>query len=174
MRATIHTWTGGLGLVTGFCLIAAWLAIVGRPADAPAPSAEIRLGTAAPGDLAVSPLRKPVLETADLRPGDGGTSGTVNVRNRTQSPLDVAVRATAIQKELDGSAWIELTHGDRPLMRTALDQAHGWSSRTLHLGPGQDRNLAAQVWLPKDAPDGWQAARGDLTLELRSEAVPAR
>jgi hypothetical protein len=174
MRATIDTWIGGLGLLTGFCLIAAWLAIAGRPADAPAPSAEIRLGTAATGELAISPLREPVLKTSDLRPGDGGASGIVNLRNETPRPLDVAVRATAVQKELDGSAWIELSYGDRPLMRSVLRSAHDWSPRTIHLDPGQDRNLAAQVWLPEDARDGWQAARGDLTLEFRPKAVRNR
>jgi hypothetical protein len=174
MRATIDTWVGGLGLLTGFCLIAAWLAIAGRPADVPAPSAEIRLGTAATGELAIAPLRTPVLATDDLRPGDGGASGTLNIRNETPSPVDIAVRATAVQKELDGSAWIELAHGDQPVMRAPLRDARQWSPRTVRLRSGQDRNLAARVWLPRDAADGWQAAHGDLTLEFRAQVVRPR
>jgi len=171
MRATIDTWTGGIGLLAGFCLIVAWLAIAGKPADAPPPSAEIRLGTAATGELAVSPLRRPVLHSTDLRPGAGEASGTVSLRNETSRRLEVAVRATSIQKELDGAAWIELVRDRQSLMRSTLGRAHRWSSRTLALAPGQLDRLAVRVWLPDGASDGWQAGRGDVTLEFRPEVV---
>jgi hypothetical protein len=171
MSATIDTWTGGIGLLTGFCVIAAWLAIAGKPADAPAPSAEIRLGTAATGELAVSPLGRPVLHSTDLRPGEGEASGTVSLRNETPRRLDVAVRATSTQDELDGSAWIELVRANRSFLRSPLGRAHRWSSETLALAPGELRRLAVRVWLPGDATDGWQAGRGDVTLEFRPKVV---
>jgi hypothetical protein len=171
MRATIDTWTGGLGLIAGFCAIAAWLAIAGRPADAPSPPASIRLGTLATGELAISPIGKPVLESDALRPGGRGETGAVEIRNETPRTLDVAVRTSAIQKELDGSGWIAVTDDGRPVVRTPLARAQAWSKRPVRLAPGEERELSARVWIPAGARDGWQAARGDLTLEFRGEAV---
>lgn len=171
MSATIDTWTGRLGLLTGFCLVAAWIALAGRPADAPAPSASIRLGTLATGELAISPIGKPVLEGTALRPGGPGETGAVSIRNETPKALDVSLRTSAIQKELNGSAWIQVTDGGDTILRTRLRDAHAWSRSTLHLNPGEGSRLNARIWIPAGAPEGWQAARGDLTLEFRGKAV---
>jgi hypothetical protein len=171
MSATIDTWTGGLGLLAGFCVVAAWLAIAGRPADAPSPSASIRLGTLATGELAIAPIGKPVLDGSALRPGDRGETGTVSIRNETPRALDVSLRTTAIQKELDRAGWIEVTDGGRAIVRTPLEDADAWSTSTVRLSPREGRRLRARIWIPSDAPDGWQAARGDLTLEFRGKAV---
>lgn len=174
MSATIETWTGGLGLIAGFCAIAAWLVIAGRPADAPSPSASIRLGTLATGELGISPIRKPVLSGSELRPGARGEAGAVTIRNETPRSLDVALRTTAIEKELDGSAWIEVTDGARTITRTLLARAGVWTSEPIRLRPDEARRLRARVWIPEDAADGWQAARGDVTLEFRGRAVEHR
>lgn len=171
MSATIDTWTGRLGLLVGFCVVAAWIAFAGQPADAPAPSASIRLGTLATGELAISPIGKPVLEGTALRPGGRGETGSVAIRNETPKPLDVSVRTSAIQKELNGSAWIQVTDGNDTILRTRLRNAHAWSRSTLRLNPGQGTRLNARIWIPSGAPDGWQAARGDLALEFRGQVV---
>jgi hypothetical protein len=170
MSATIDTWAGGLGLLAGFCAIAMWVALAGRPAEAPAPSASIRVAAAASGALAVTPLGQPVLHGAALRPGTPGESGMVSIRNQTPRPLDVSLRLTAIQGELDHSAWIEVSDGPATVLRTLLSRAHAWSSRTIGLAPGARRRLRARVWIPRGAADGWQAARGDLSLEFRGSA----
>ena len=173
MSATIDTWVGRFGLLLGFSVIAAWLAIGGRPAEAPAPSANIRLGTLATGELAVSPLRTPVLESRRLRPGTG-VDGAVSIRNETPKTLEVAVRTTAIQDELGGSGWIEIRDGAMRLVHARLDRARAWSSETVRLAPSEGRRLRARVWIPADAEDGWQAARGDLMLEFRGRPVDSR
>jgi hypothetical protein len=170
MSATIDTWTGGLGLLAGICAVAAWLAIAGTPADAPPPSASIRLGAVATGELAVSPLGKPVLAGPGLKPGNGGEEGTVTVRNQTPRTLDVSVRTTAIEKELDGSAWLDVSRRGRALVHAPLGETRAWSPTSIRLAPGTTRKLSARVWLPEDA-DGWQAARGDAMLQFRAEVV---
>lgn len=171
MSATIDTWTGRLGLLVGFCVVAAWVAIAGQPADAPAPSASIRLGTLATGELAISPIGKPVLEGSALRPGGRGEAGTVAIRNETPKALEVALRTSAIQKELNGSAWIQVKDGGDTIMRTRLANSQAWSKTFIRLDSGEATRLNARVWIPKGAPEGWQAARGDLTLEFRGRAV---
>ena len=171
MSATIDTWTGRLGLLVGFCVVAAWIAFAGRPADAPAPSASIRLGTLATGELAISPIGKPVLEGAALRPGGRGESGSVNIRNETPKALDVSLRTSAIQKELNGSAWIQVSGGGETLVRAPLEDAHAWSKNSVRLSPAEGRSLTARIWIPAGASEGWQAARGDLTLEFRGRVV---
>jgi len=174
MSATIDTWTGGLGLLAGFCAIAAWLLIAGTPANAPSPSASIRLGTLATGELGITPLGKPVLASTDLRAGRDGAAGSVRVRNQTPVPLAVAVRTSAIRDELDRSAWIQVADGGRSVLRTTLGDARSWSPTTLRLAPGEGRRLDARVWIPENAPDGWQAARGETTLEFRGKPVKTR
>ena len=172
MSATIDTWTGGLGLLAGFCAVAAWLLLAGRPADIPAPSASMRLGTLATGELGVAPLSRPVLATTDLRPGRPGESGTVRIRNQTATRLAVSVRTSAVQRELDGTAWIELAERGDTLLRTRLGRTRSWTPTELSLAPGETRKLRARAWIPADAPDGWQAARAELTLELRGRVKP--
>jgi hypothetical protein len=174
MSATIDTWTGRLGLLLGFCTVAAWLAIAGKPAAAPAPSASIRLGTLATGELDISPLRRPVIDSSGLRPGADAEAGTVRIRNQTPGDLDVALRTTASQKELDRLARIEVAAGRRTIVRGPLRSTRSWSHTTIHLAPGETRRLHARVWIPSAAPDGWQAARGDVTLELRDAGAAGR
>ena len=171
MSATIDTWTGRLGLLAGFCIVAAWIALAGRPADAPAPSASIRLGTLATGELAISPIGRPVLEGSALRPGGRGESGTVKIRNETPTALNVSLRTSAIQKELNRSAWIQVTDGSETIIKTRLADARRWSNGSVLLKPGEGRRLDARIWIPADAPEGWQAGRGDLTLEFRGRAA---
>lgn len=171
MSATIDTWTGRLGLLAGFCIVAAWVALAGRPADAPAPSASIRLGTLATGELAISPIGKPVLEGSTLRPGGRGETGTVSIRNETPTALDVSLRTSAIQRELNRSAWIHVTDGGETVVRTRLADASRWSNSSILLKPGEGRRLEARIWIPSDAPEGWQAGQGDLTLEFRGRAA---
>jgi len=170
MSATIDTWAGGLGLLTGFCVIAAWLAIAGRPADAPMPAAELSLGAAANGELAVEPLGRPVIPETDLRAGDRPTTGVVSVRNQTPRRLDVRVRAAGAGSELDRAAWIRVDGADATLLRTRLGDARRWSRGTIRLAPGESAALEAELWIPGEA-EGWQAARGDATLEFRAEVV---
>ena len=171
MSATIDTWTGGLGLLAGFCAVAAWLLLAGLPAETPAPSASIHLGTLATGELGVTPLGKPVLASTDLRPGRGPESGTVGVRNQTPVPLAVSVRTSAVRDELDRSAWIQIADGERTLLRTRLGRTRSWSPTALRLAPDEARRLEARVWIPDGASDGWQAAKGEVTLELRGRPV---
>lgn len=173
MSATIDTWTGGLGLLAGFCAVAAWLLMAGRPADAPSPSASIRLGTLATGELGVAPIGKPVLASTDLRPGAPGASGSVSLRNQTPVPLRVAVRTSAVKDELDRAAWIEVAGGGDTVLRTRLGRARVWSRTTVRLAPGERRTLDARVWIPSTAADGWQAARGEVTLQFRGKPVKA-
>jgi len=174
MRATIDTWTGRLGLLAGFCAVAAWLLLAGPPADAPSPSASIRLSTLAAGELSVAPLGKPVLITSDLRPGTRGESGTVSIRNQTPSTLDVSLRTSQIERELDRSAWIEVADRGHTVLRSPLARARSWSAVPVRLAPTETHRLRARVWIPDGAADGWQAAHGDLTLEFRSSVVTAR
>lgn len=174
MSATIDTWAGGVGLAAGFCAVLAWLAFAGRPADAPAPSASVRLGAAARGELGVAPLGKPVLKSSTLRPGDGGAAGDLTIRNETPRRLAVSVRTTAVQKELDSTAWVAVESGNRTLLRRPLARAHGWSRKTVTMPSLATRRLRAQVWIPSGTRDGWQAAREDLTLEFRAQAVNGR
>lgn len=174
MSATIDTWTGRLGLAAGVCVVAAWLLIAGTPAAAPEPSASIRLGTLGSGELDVSPTGSPVLTASDLRPGHGAEEGTVRVRNQTPRPLDVGVRTSAVQRDLDASTRIEVTDGRRALLRGPLGQSRRWSQRTVRLLPDETRTLTARVWIPRGARDGWQAAHGDVTLQLRGVVVRPR
>ncbi|HEU0024480.1 MAG TPA: hypothetical protein VFQ12_07610 [Thermoleophilaceae bacterium] len=174
MRATIDIWTGGLGLLAGFCAVAAWLAIAGQPADAPPPSASIRLGALATGELAISPLEKPVLAAADLRPGQAGEEGTVTIRNQTPRALEVSLRTSAVTRELDRSAWIDVAERGRSIVREPLGGTRSWSPAAVRLAPGEKRTLSARVWIPERAEDGWQAARGDAMLEFRGKVVPGR
>jgi hypothetical protein len=168
MSATIDTWTGRLGLLAGALVVAAWLATAGRPAAAPEPAASIRLGALVNGELELSPLGKPVLSGSGLRAGGRGESGTLRVRNQTPRSLSFALRTTAAQRELDRAAWIEVTHGRATLLRTTLAGSHAWSARTLRLASGESRALEVRVWIPADAPDGWQAARGETSVVLSS------
>lgn len=171
MSATFDTWAGRLGLASGACAVAVWLAVAGMPATPPAPSASVRLGTLATGELDVSPLAKPVLAATSLRPGDGAASGAVRVRNQTARKVRVSLRTTAAGEELARSAWIEVRHGKRRLMRTSLAGSRTWSQATVGLDPGQARVLNARVWIPRQALDGWQAGRANPTLEFRTRAA---
>lgn len=168
MSATIDTWTSRLGLLAGALVVAAWLATFGRPAAAPEPAASIRLGALVNGELELSPLGKPVLDSHGLRPGGRGESGTLRVRNQTPRALSFALRTTAAQRELDRAAWLEVTDGRATLLRTTLARSHAWSANRLQLASGESRALDVRVWIPEDAPDGWQAARGDATVVFSS------
>lgn len=165
MSATIDTWTARLGLLFGALVVATWLAVSGRPADAPEPAASIRLGAIASGELDISPLEKPVLAADDLRAGGRGKSGTLRVRNITPRSAAFAIRTTGEKRELDSAAWIEITDGDRILLDASLAGSHAWTGKDLELASGETRELEVRVWIREDA-DGWQAGRGDLTLEL--------
>lgn len=168
MSATIDTWTGRLGLLAGVLAVAAWFAITGRPADAPEPPAHLRLGVLASGELDISPLGKPMLATEELRAGGPAESGTLRVRNQTPRKLAFAVRTTALGRELDRVARIELRDGDTTLLDTTLARSRAWTDRDLELASGETRELEARVWIPKGAPDEWQAGRGDVTIEFSS------
>lgn len=171
MSATIDTWTGRLGFLAGICAIAAWLAIAGRPGTAAEPAASIRLGVLVNGELALTPLAKPVLRSDELRPGDRGERGTLRVRNQTPRTLSFAVRTTSASRELDRTVRIEIVDAGRAIVRTSLAASHVWSGKKLTLASGESRTLGVRVWIPEHAPDGWQAARGDATLIFSSTAV---
>src|SRR5688500_5351607 len=117
MSATIDTWTGRIGFLSGICAVAAWLLVAGSPAQAPEPTASIRVGTLASGELDVSPLGKPVLAGSGLRPGGRAETGHARIRNQTPSRLTVALRTVAVHEELDGSAWIEVADHGQPIVR---------------------------------------------------------
>ena len=186
MSATINTWTSRLGFIAGACAVAAWLAVVGTPGTAAAPAAGIRVSTPVNGelDLTLRPhaadrtlvpldelaatLAKAVLDGDGLRAGGRGERGTLRVRNQTPRALSFAIRTTSRSPELDRSVWIEILDGDRPLVRTTLERSHAWSSEELTLASDEARTLDVRVWIPAGAPAGWQAARGDVSLEFSS------
>ena len=174
MSATIDTWTGRFGLLAGILVVAAWLAVAGRPGDAAEPAASIRLGALVNGELEISPLTKPVLESSKLRAGGRAATGTLRLRNVTPVRRDFALRTSASQRELDRSAQIEVADGDTTLLRTTLGRSRAWTGTGLRLAKGETRKLTVRVWIPKNAPDGWQAGRGDVTLEFRSAPEQTR
>ena len=168
MSATIDTWASRLGLLFGALVVAAWLAVAGSPGNAAAPTASIRLGALVNGELELSPLRRPILAGVGLRPGDRGETGTLRVRNVTPRRLSFALRTTVSQHELDSAAWIEVVDDGDTLLRAPLARTGDWSPKNLQLASGEKRELDVRIWLPQDAPEGWQAARGDAMLELAS------
>jgi hypothetical protein len=174
MSATIDTWTGRLGLLTGIFAVAAWLVLTGKPAAAPAPAASVRVAALVNGELGMEPLGEPILRDSSLRPGRRGASGTLRVRNQTPLAADFAVRTKSTDGDLDGAGWIEIADGGKRLLRTTLATSHAWSAQTLRLASGESRKLRVRVWIPDRAPDGWQAARGDVSLEFSSNAGARR
>jgi hypothetical protein len=135
MSATIDTWTGRLGLLAGLLIVAAWLAVSGRPGDAPEPTASIRLGALVSGELEVSPLEKPVLADENLRAGGSEASGTLRVRNQTPRALAFAVRTSATERDLD-AAWLEVSDSGRTLLKTTLARSRAWTDKDLALASG--------------------------------------
>jgi len=174
MSATIDTWTGRVGLLAGALLVVSWLAFTGRPGAAPDPTASIRLGALASGELEISPLGKPILATGALRANGHPQRGTLRVRNQTPRRLDFALRTTATERDLDEAAWIEVSDGSATLVHAPLRQVRRWSARNLSLASGEGRRLDVRVWIPKDAPDTWQAGRSNLTLEFSSNPEDGR
>ena len=168
MSATIDTWTGRIGFLAGILLVATWLAFAGRPGMAPEPSASVRVGTLVSGELSISPATKAVLNGHGLRPGGEPKTGSLRVRNQTPVALGFALRAQAPEHDLDRSLWIEVSDGEDTLVRTTLGEARAWSPKVLRLRSGQARKLDVRVWVPADAPDGWQAGRAGVILEFSS------
>jgi hypothetical protein len=168
MSATIDTWAGRLGLLFGALVVAGWIALAGSPGTSAAPTASIRLGALVNGELELSPVERPILAGVGLRPGGRGETGTLRVRNVTPRALSFALRTTVTQHELDSAAWIEVVDDGAALLRAPLGDTKEWSPKNLHLASGEKRELDVRIWLPEDAPEGWQAARGDAMLELAS------
>jgi hypothetical protein len=115
-----------------------------------------------------------VLSASELRPGGDGASGTVRVQNQTSHRLDVAVRTSTLQKDLDRIAWIGVADGARGVLEARLGASRSWSRSTVSLDPGEARRLDARVWIPRNAAGGWQAARAEVTLEFRGTRAGAR
>lgn len=169
MSATIDTWTGRLGLLSGFALVAAWIAVAGSPASVPEPPASMSLGASPSAELEISGIgRKPIVAASNMRADGRVRTGTISVRNLTPASLAFAMRTSYPQRELDRSAWISLADGDETLFRSTLGKSQAWSAKNLHVDSGAERELTVKVWIPKDAPDGWQAARADVRLEFSS------
>jgi hypothetical protein len=151
------------GLVAAVTLVA-----LGRiPAGSGPLVLNVDVTTAPTGELAVEPAGR-VAAVTGLAPGGGALRGRVTLRNQTDAPLAVRVRARPSISDADISMQVTLSGSAGELYSGPAAGLRRFSRRALSLEPRGSAVVDVAASLPPGAPEGWRGRDVTLPLEYRT------
>jgi hypothetical protein len=162
-----HVWAGRAGLPIGLALAA--LAVTGwvMPAGDPPGGMRLTLTAAPTGEIDVAPVRRPILRTGPLRPGDSARATAV-LTNLTGETRRVQIRIAGAPRELGRTVTVAADVGAHEARSQPLGSAGAWGDG-VEIAPGARVRMGLRFSLPARAK-GYEDRSADLRMELRSES----
>ncbi len=162
------------GCLVGIAAAIALLA-VNRPAMGErVAGAEVIVSAGQTGELAVSPAApEPLIRAAALHPGDESGASTVTITNQTGQVQWVRVGGRASEPSLDRALTLRVSGPGGALASGALADLGTPGGAPLVLSPGESAVVTASISLAAEAPEGWQAARVEVSLVFAARAAHA-
>jgi ribosomal protein L21E len=124
------------------------------------------------GQLVVQPDGK-FLRARGLRNGDRA-SGRLSLRNITDMPLGVRVRAFSSGRQVDRVLGVSITAGRHRLFQGSLGDLRRWSPGAVRIEAGHAVELRLLVAIPRHARSGFRGRAADVTLEFESTQTVRR
>ena len=119
------------------------------------------------GQLVVQPEGK-LLRARGLDYGDR-SSGSFTLRNITDMPLSVRVRAFSSGTQVDDVLRVAIADGRRSIFRGSLGRLRHWSAGAVRIGAGRAVPLRLVVTIPRQTRNGFRGRARDVTLEFQSQ-----
>jgi hypothetical protein len=160
------------GLLAGIAAAVALLAASKPAAELSAAPASLRVSVPATGELETTPAApKAALSASAIRPGDGGHTGSLEVRNQTSTGLAVTFKADGGSTELDALLRVRLTAG-HVLADTTLQGIRKGTSTPLVLPSGAERRVRVRAWIPASISSGYEGRRVEISLTPDTAEAP--
>jgi hypothetical protein len=158
------------GIATGLALAALMVLAMWVPASSQSLGAGVRMAAVAPGEVDV-PSTGAFLKVGGLEPGGKSARATLPVRNVTRGPVNVRLRASMGNHDLDRAVHVQLRVGGRTLASTTLAGLRRWTG-ALRLKKAEERVVRVRAWIPEGTNDT-VGRRVAVDLELAAELTKA-
>jgi hypothetical protein len=157
-----------LGIVVALAAVVAWRVPPGHGVL----GADVIVASANTGEVHTDPVG-PFLSAAGLQPSAEADAVVeeLALTNISALPQVVRLRALPDGSDLDGVLWISIDADGTELFRGPLGELRSASPGSVTIASGQTRTLEVEVWIPRDAGDGFRGRIVAIDLELLPEAV---
>jgi hypothetical protein len=154
------------GICVGVALAAVALIAWRVPGGERTLGAEVRIEALKTGEVGVAPLH-PFASKPSLLPGQS-LSGQVTVRNQTDVPLALRLRALPSVRDLDALLAVRVTAGARTLFNGNLDGLRTGGTQSFTVAASTARRLHVTASLPAGLRTGFQGRILDVSLQVES------